>query len=96
MKEELEQAQKETQHCQERLRCVMFQHIPQVSPRFKDMGPIDQLIKEEIVTKEEELKISRSSKRRSINTSDCGGKIERGSAGGGPLFCLVGALNPAG
>ena len=53
MKEELEQAQKETQHCQERLRCVMFQHIPQVSPRFKDMGPIDQLIKEEIVTKEE-------------------------------------------
>ena len=52
MDQELQQARQETKHCQERMRRLMFQHIPSLSPKFKDIGPVDYNLKEEIIPDE--------------------------------------------
>ena len=43
---QLEEARKEVEKIQERMRLLMFHHIPSVSPRFKDIGPVDYGIEE--------------------------------------------------
>jgi serine/threonine protein kinase len=41
MQRQLEIARLENQKCQEKMRNLMFNHIPSVCPRFKDIGPVD-------------------------------------------------------
>jgi serine/threonine protein kinase len=46
MEEELEAARQENAKSQEQMRLLMFHHIPSVSPRFKDIGPVNYGIEE--------------------------------------------------
>ena len=46
MKEELDAARQENAKTQEQMRLLMFHHIPSVSPRFKDIGPVNYGIEE--------------------------------------------------
>ena len=46
MEEELEVARRENAKTQEQMRLLLFHHIPSVSPRFKDIGPVNYGIEE--------------------------------------------------
>jgi serine/threonine protein kinase len=46
MEEELEAARRESAKSQEKMRLLMFHHIPSASPRFKDIGPVNYGIEE--------------------------------------------------